>query len=70
MIIQVDVKSNSREDRVEKLSEGYYLVRVKAPAKKNKANKAVLNLLKNYFGNKVYLISGRSSNRKLFEVEE
>lgn len=70
MIIQVDVKSNSREDRVEKLSEGYYLVRVKAPAKKNKANIAVINILKNYFGNQVYLVSGHSSSRKLIEVEE
>jgi uncharacterized protein (TIGR00251 family) len=70
MIIAVDVKSNSRENSVLKLGEDYYLVCVKAPAKKDKANKAVLNLLKNYFGNQVYLISGRSSNRKLFEVEE
>jgi uncharacterized protein (TIGR00251 family) len=70
MIIAVDVKANSRENSVLKLGEDCYLVCVKAPAKKDKANKAVLNLLKNYFGNQVYLISGRSSNRKLFEVEE
>lgn len=69
MIITVDVKSNSREDRVNKISDNYYFVSVKAPAKKNKANKAVMNLLKNYFGNQVYLVSGHSSNRKLFEIK-
>lgn len=70
MIISVEVKSNSRENSILKLGEDYYLVHVKAPAKKDKANKAVLNLLKNYFENQVYLISGRTSNKKFFEVKE
>ena len=70
MLINVDVKPNSREDSVNKLGEGYYSVCVKAPAIKNKANKAVLSLLKKYFGKQVYLISGHSSNKKLIEVED
>jgi uncharacterized protein (TIGR00251 family) len=70
MLIIVNVKPNSREDSVDKLCEGHYSVCVKAPARKNKANKAVLNFLKNYFGKQVYLISGHSSNRKLIEVED
>ena len=70
MIITVDVKSNSRVNRIEKLSEHHYLVSVKVPAIKNKANKAVLKLLKDYFGLQVYLVAGHSSNRKKIEVKE
>ncbi|MFC1802423.1 DUF167 domain-containing protein [Thermoproteota archaeon] len=70
MFITVDVKPGSRIESIGKLDEDHYLIHVKEPASKGKANKAVLKLLKEYFSTPVYLISGHTSSRKVFEVEE
>lgn len=70
MIITVDVKPGQREENVEVIEENHLLVHVKAPASKGKANKALIKLLKKHFGRQVYLVSGHTSNRKIFEVEE
>jgi len=70
MYITVDVKAGKREETVEKIDDEHLLVKVKAPAKKGKANKAVIKLLKNHFDTQVYLVSGYTSSRKIFEVLE
>ena len=70
MIITVLVKPGQREERVEEIGEDHLLVYVKAPASKGKANKAVIKLLKQHFGGQVFLVSGHTNNRKIFEVEE
>jgi uncharacterized protein (TIGR00251 family) len=70
MRIIVDVKAESREESVEEIGEGHYLVRVKEPRKKGKANVAVLKLLKKHLGKQVNLVSGATSTTKIIEVEE
>jgi uncharacterized protein YggU (UPF0235/DUF167 family) len=45
MIINVKVKPNSRVERIEKRSDGGYVISVKEPAKDNKANIRVINML-------------------------
>jgi uncharacterized protein (TIGR00251 family) len=70
MYITVDVKSGQREEGVEEIDETHYLVQVKVPASKGKANKAVIKLLKSHFGKEVYLVSGHTSSRKICEVKE
>ncbi len=70
MRIIVDVKAESREESVEEIGEGHYLVRVKEPRKKGKANVAVLKLLKKHLGKQVALVSGATSTTKIIEVEE
>jgi uncharacterized protein (TIGR00251 family) len=70
MIITVDVKPGQREESIEVIEENHLLVQVKAPASKGKANKALIKLLKNHFGRQVFLVSGHTSSRKIFEVEE
>ncbi len=70
MYITVDVKPSQREEGIEKIDEAHYLVQVKAPADKGKANRAVIKLLKKYFDKQVSLVSGHTSSRKVFEVEE
>ncbi len=70
MRITVDVKPKSRKDSVEVIEEGHYMVRVRAPASKGKANVAVTKLLKKYLGKPVSIISGHTSSRKIFVVEE
>ena len=68
--ITVDVKAESHEEGVEDLGEGRYLVRVKAPKKKGKANSAVLKLLQRHFGSRATIVSGHTSTRKIIELTE
>ena len=70
MIITVDVKPGQREEKIQKISENHFLIQVKAFASKGKANKAVIKLLQNYFGRQVFMVSGNTSSRKIFKVEE
>jgi uncharacterized protein (TIGR00251 family) len=70
MRIIVDVKAGSREEKVEEIGEGLYIVWVKAPRRKGKANAAVLKLLKDHFGRRPFIVSGHTSTRKVIELEE
>ena len=70
MRITVDVKASSREETVEEDGEGHYVVRVKAPRKKGKANVAVIKLLERHFGRRATIMSGHTSTRKIVEIEE
>ena len=70
MRINVEVKAGSREEMVVELGEGRYLVRVREPPLKCKANVAVTKALKRYLGRRVNLISGATSTTKVFEVED
>jgi uncharacterized protein (TIGR00251 family) len=70
MRITVDVKAGSNRDSVELVEEGHYLVHVRAPPRKGKANAAIAKLLRRHLGQPVALVSGHTSNRKVFEVLE
>ena len=70
MRITVEVKAESREEGIDKLDEDHYLVKVKEPRRKGKANQAVLKLLKKHLGKQVFLVSGATSTTKIIEVEE
>lgn len=71
MIVRVNVKPNSREERVEKVSEGYYIVSVKEPAQDNRANMRVINLLSKEFSTsyKNIKIKNPTSREKIVEVD-
>ena len=69
MRITVDVKAGAREEGVEELEEGRYLVRVKAPRKKGKANIAVIKLLQRHFEGRARIVRGFTSTRKVVEIE-
>ncbi len=68
MRITVDVKAGSRDELIEELGNGHYLIRVKAPRKKGKANAAVLKLLRRHFGRQAAIVSGHRSTRKIIEL--
>lgn len=70
MRITVDVKAGSNRGSVELIEEGHYMVHVRAPPRKGKANAAIAKLLRRHLGRPVALVSGRTSNRKIFEVLE
>lgn len=71
MIINVKVKPNSKEEKVEKSSENDYLICVKEPAEDNKANIRVINLLSKQLGvnHKDIKIKNSKSRDKLVEVK-
>lgn len=68
--ITIDLKAGSREEGIEKLGERWYLVRVKAPKRKGKANAALLKLLGRHFKCNAILVSGHTSTRKIIELVE
>lgn len=70
MKITVDVKAEAHEEKIEKLGEDWYLVRVKAPRKKGRANAAVLRLLRKHFGGNARIVRGLTSTRKIVVIEE
>jgi uncharacterized protein (TIGR00251 family) len=70
MRITVDVKPKAKKDNVELIEKNHYMVHTRAPASKGKANVAVTKLLKKHIGKPVMIISGHTSSRKHFIVEE
>lgn len=72
MKIQVFAKPLAQEENVERITETRFVVSVKEPPEKGKANRAVARALAAYFGaasSRVHLASGFSSRRKIFEIE-
>jgi uncharacterized protein (TIGR00251 family) len=68
--ITIEVKTGSRDEGVELIEEGRYLVKVKEPRQKGKANQAVLKLLKKHFCKQARLVSGATSTIKIVELLE
>ncbi|MGD9276436.1 MAG: DUF167 family protein [Candidatus Pacearchaeota archaeon] len=70
MKINIKVKTNSGKQEVEKMGEDEYLVFVKAVPENNKANLEVEKVLRKYFKKDVKILRGKTSKRKVAEVEE
>lgn len=71
MKISIKVKPNSRQPSVERLQDGTYVVRVKAPAKEGRANEAVVEAVSEYFGlpkRRVSISHGHSGKNKIVEI--
>ena len=71
MKINVKAKPSSREEKVEKVDEQNYIVSVKEPPIKGKANEAIKNALAVYFktgSSRVKIVSGYSSRNKIIEI--
>ena len=72
MKILVKVKAKAKEERLEKLGEGVFVVWVKEPAERGKANAAVIRVLSKHFKvpqNKVRIASGLSSRQKIVIIK-
>lgn len=73
MKIFIKAKPSAKEEKIEKIDEINFIVEVKEPPQKGKANKAIAKVLALYFNvvpSRVNLISGFSSRQKVFEVLE
>lgn len=71
MKIFVKAKPGSKEEKVEKIDESHYVVSVKEPPEKGKANAALRNALAVYFKTgtaSVKIVSGFSSRNKIIEI--
>lgn len=71
MKIFVRAKPSAKEEKIEKIDEINFIVEVKEPPKKGKANRAIAKALATHFNvapSRVNLISGFSSRQKVFEV--
>ncbi len=70
MKISIRVKPNSKVEKIEKTGE-LLTVYVKEPARENKANLAVIDLLADYFKvpkSNISIVSGLKSKQKVVEV--
>lgn len=71
MKITVIVKPNAKEEKVEKIDANSYKIFTKQPAKENKANIAVVELLSEYFHvpkRSISIIQGVKSKHKIIEI--
>ena len=71
MKIFVKAKPNLKQEKVEKVDEQNYIVSVKEPPEKGKANNAIKNTLAVYFktgSSNIKIISGYTSRNKIIEI--
>jgi uncharacterized protein (TIGR00251 family) len=66
--IEIDVKTESKNQSLEKIDENHYLVRVTSPRRKGKANREIIKLLQKHFKCPVKIISGHRSKKKIIEL--
>lgn len=71
MILNVKVKPNSKEEKIEKISESEYVIHVREPAEDNKANIRLINLLSKELNvsHKTIKIKNPRSRDKLIEIK-
>lgn len=71
MRIEVKVKTNSKFNKIEPISESSYLIQVVDSPEDNKANNRIINLLASYFNlpkSSFIIKSGQKSKFKIIEV--
>lgn len=73
MKIFVKVKTRAREEKVEKIDEDHFVVKVKEAPEKGKANDAVIRVLADYFKIpilNVKIVSGLKNKNKILEIQK
>lgn len=71
MKINVLVKTKSKNEGIEKLSDNSYIARINTPPIEGRANKRIVELLAKYFGcpkSQVILVKGAKSKNKVFDI--
>lgn len=72
MIIKVRCKPNSKQQKIETVSENNLLVRIKSPPVDGKANKELIEILAKHFAvtkSQVNIKHGHNSPDKLVEID-
>lgn len=71
MKIFVRVIPNARADSIEKIGEGRFIVRLKEPARENRANLALLELVSDYLRvpkREITIVSGARARDKILKI--
>ena len=71
MKIFVKAKVNAKEEIIKRIDETHFIVAVKEPPIKGKANRAILKALANYFHlskSQVQIVSGFTSREKIIRI--
>jgi len=71
MKIFVKTKVNAKEETVKRIDETHFIVAVKEPPIKGKANKAILKALANFFHlsqSQMQIVSGFTSREKIVRI--
>ena len=69
MIIKVKVKPNSKSQKIEKIKENEYEVKLKSKPEDNKANLELIKLMKKHLNKEIKIIKGLKSKNKVLKVE-
>lgn len=73
MRIYVKVIPRSSQNKIEKLENGEYRVKLIAPPVDGRANQSLVKLLSEYFGvskSKISIISGKTFSKKMVDVDK
>jgi hypothetical protein len=71
MKIQVKVKPNSKQQKIEELTDGSLIIRLKSPPVDGKANQELIKILAKKYGvakSQVVIKSGLSGKNKSIEI--
>ena len=71
MNIYVKARPDAKEEKIERIDDSNYIVSVKEPPIKGKANEAIRNALAVYFkvgSSQVKIVSGYASRNKTIEI--
>ncbi|MDY7020474.1 MAG: DUF167 domain-containing protein [Cyanobacteriota bacterium] len=72
-IIQVKVKPNSKQQSIQKVADGHWMIHLKSPPVEGKANQELIKILAKQFNiskSEVKIKSGLSSKHKLIELPD
>lgn len=69
MKIKIKVHPNSSKEEIKKIDEDNYEIWIKEKAEDNKANIALIKVLKKYFKKEVNIKSGFTSKNKIIEIK-
>ena len=72
MKLSIKVITNAKKEKIDCISENEYKVYLTCIPEKGKANKALLELLSDYFKiskSKIKIVSGEKSHNKIIEIE-
>lgn len=71
MYIHVKAKTEAGKEEVIKVSADHYEIAVREPAKRNEANKRIIEIVRKLFsGRNVKIVNGHHSRSKLIVVED
>lgn len=69
MYVKLHVVTNTKKEKLEKISEDHFEVWVKEKAERNMANRRVIEIMKEHFNTgKIKIISGHHSPSKIISV--